>query len=111
MQLGIIGLGSMGANMTRRLLNKGHECITFDMSPKAVAEVAKHGAVGASSLQEFVNTISPPRAIWLMVPALVVDRTISDLLPHMQPGDILIDGGNSYYEDDIRRSKQLARES
>ena len=108
MQLGMIGLGRMGANMVRRLTNKGHSCVVFDMSPRVVDEVAKDKALGASSLPELVKKLSKPRAIWLMVPAAVVDRTIADLLLHLDPGDILIDGGNSYYVDDIRRAKELA---
>jgi 6-phosphogluconate dehydrogenase len=111
MQLGMIGLGRMGANMVRRLLKGGHECVVFDMSPKAVAELVKEKAVGAGSLAEFTKTLSKPRAVWLMVPAGVVDKTIADLLPHLEPGDILIDGGNSYYIDDIRRATELAPKS
>src|SRR5215813_11200584 len=107
MQLGMIGLGRMGANMVRRLIAKGHDCVVFDMFPKAVQDLAKEGAVGASSLADFVKRLAKPRAIWLMVPAAVVDKTIADLLPIIEPGDILIDGGNSYYIDDIRRSKEL----
>src|SRR4051812_27903446 len=107
MQLGMIGLGRMGANMVRRLIRGGHECVVFDMSPKAVAELAKEKAIGTASLAEFVKTLSKPRAVWLMVPAGVVDKSIADLLPHLEPGDILIDGGNSYYVDDIRRAKEL----
>jgi len=108
MQLGTIGLGRMGANMVRRLLKGGHQCAVFDKSPKAVAELVKEKAVGAASLAEFVNNLTKPRAIWLMVPVGVVDQTIADLLPHLERGDILIDGGNSYYIDDIRRGKELA---
>jgi 6-phosphogluconate dehydrogenase len=108
MQLGMIGLGRMGANMVRRLLNKGHSCVVFDRSPIAVNELTRQNAVGAASLSEFVGKLEKPRAIWLMVPAAVVDSTIADLLPHLDAGDILIDGGNSYYVDDIRRAKQLA---
>ena len=108
MQLGMIGLGRMGANMVRRLLKKGHECVVFDVSPKTVADMAKEKAVGASSLADFVQKLSKPRAIWLMVPAGVVDHSIADLLPHLESGDILIDGGNSYYIDDIRRAHELA---
>lgn len=107
MQLGMIGLGRMGANMVRRLLKGGHECVVFDMSPKAVAELVKEKAVGSSSLAEFVKSLTKPRAVWLMVPTAVVDKTIADLLPHLERGDILIDGGNSYYVDDIRRAKEL----
>ncbi|MGE5345570.1 MAG: phosphogluconate dehydrogenase (NAD(+)-dependent, decarboxylating) [Acidithiobacillales bacterium] len=108
MQLGMIGLGRMGANMVRRLIGGRHECVVFDLSPKAVEDLAKEKAVGASSLADFVKRLSKPRAVWLMVPAAVVDRTIADLLPLLEKGDILIDGGNSYYVDDIRRSKELA---
>src|ERR1700754_4748754 len=108
MQLGMIGLGRMGANMVRRLLKGGHDCAVFDMSAKAVAELVKEKAVGAASLSEFAKILKKPRAIWLMVPVGAVDKTIADLLPHLESGDILIDGGNSYYIDDIRRSKELA---
>src|SRR6266550_670832 len=108
MQLGMIGLGRMGANMVRRLLKGGHQCVVFDMSAKAVAELAKVKAVGTASLAEFTKSLAKPRAVWLMVPAGVVDKTIADLLPHLESGDILIDGGNSYYVDDIRRAKELA---
>jgi 6-phosphogluconate dehydrogenase len=107
MQLGMIGLGRMGANMVRRLLKGGHECVVFDMSAQAVAELVKEKAVGAASLAEFVKTLTKPRAVWLMVPAGVVDKTIADLAPHLEAGDIVIDGGNSYYVDDIRRAKEL----
>jgi len=108
MQLGIIGLGRMGANMVRRLIGGGHECVVFDMSPQVVAKLAKERAVGAASLQDFAAKLVKPRAVWLMVPAAVVDKTIADLLPHLEAGDVLIDGGNSYYVDDIRRAKDLA---
>src|ERR1700746_3913738 len=108
MQLGMIGLGRMGANMVRRLLKGGHECGGFDMAPKAVNELAAEHAVGSSSLADLVKKLEKPRAVWLMVPAAVVDKTIADLLPSLEPGDILIDGGNSYYIDDIRRAKELA---
>jgi len=107
MQLGMIGLGRMGANMVRRLIKKGHNCVVFDRSPKAVDELVKEKATGAASLAELVEKLAKPRAIWLMVPAAVVDATIADLLPHLEAGDILIDGGNSYYVDDIRRAKEL----
>jgi 6-phosphogluconate dehydrogenase len=107
MQLGMIGLGRMGANMVRRLIKGGHECVVFDMSPKAVAELVTEKAVGSASLAEFVKKLAKPRAVWLMVPAGVVDKSIADLLPHLESGDILIDGGNSYYIDDIRRAKEL----
>jgi 6-phosphogluconate dehydrogenase len=108
MQLGMIGLGRMGANMVRRLLRDGHQCVVFDRSPKAVEELVKEKATGTASLQGFVKKLDKPRAIWLMVPAAVVDATIADLLAYLEPGDILIDGGNSYYVDDIRRAKELA---
>ena len=108
MQLGMIGLGRMGANMVRRLLKQGHQCVVFDRSPKMVEQLVKEKAVGADSLQAFVKKLDKPRAVWLMVPAAVVDAMIHDLVPHLEPGDILIDGGNSYYVDDIRRAKQLA---
>src|ERR1700741_1239867 len=108
MQLGMIGLGRMGANMVRRLLRHGHQCVVFDMSPDAVADLVKDKATGSSSLADFVKKLEKPRAIWLMVPAAVVDKSIGDLLPLLDAGDILIDGGNSYYIDDIRRSKELA---
>ncbi|HUB52385.1 MAG TPA: decarboxylating 6-phosphogluconate dehydrogenase [Terracidiphilus sp.] len=108
MQLGMVGLGRMGANMVRRLIRGGHQCVVFDMSSKAVDELVKEKAVGSSSLKEFVTKLSKPRAIWLMVPAAVVDKTIADLLPHLEAEDILIDGGNSYYIDDVQRSKELA---
>ena len=91
----------MGANMVRRLLRAGHEGVVFDMSPKAVEELVQEKALGATSLAEFVKKLSKPRAVWLMVPAGVVDKTIADLAPLLEPGDILIDGGNSYYVDDI----------
>jgi 6-phosphogluconate dehydrogenase len=108
MQLGMIGLGRMGANMVRRLLKDGHECVVFDRSADAVKNLVKEKAAGADSLADFVKKIKQPRAVWLMVPAGVVDSTIADLLPLLSPGDILIDGGNSYYVDDIRRAKELA---
>src|SRR5215831_9978420 len=108
MQLGMIGLGRMGANMVRRLLKGGHQCAVFDMSPKAVAELAAEKATPASSLEELTKKLAKPRAVWLMVPAAVVDETIARALPSLEPGDILIDGGNSYYIDDIRRAKSLA---
>src|SRR5499426_2661181 len=108
MQLGMVGLGRMGANMVRRLIKGGHECVVFDMSPKAVKELVGEKAVGSSSLQDLVKKLRKPRVVWLMVPAAAVDKTIASLTPLLEPEDILIDGGNSYYVDDIRRAKQLA---
>jgi 6-phosphogluconate dehydrogenase len=107
MQLGMIGLGRMGANMVRRLIRNGHDCVVFDRSPESVLTLEKDKATGASSISDFVGKLARPRAIWLMVPAAVVDATIADLLPLLEDGDILIDGGNSYYVDDIRRAKEL----
>jgi 6-phosphogluconate dehydrogenase len=109
MQLGMIGLGRMGANMARRLLAGGHRCVVFNRSPKPVEELTRENAVGASSIADLVQKLETPRAIWLMVPAAVVDTTIGDVLPHLASGDILIDGGNSYYVDDIRRAQELAQ--
>ena len=110
MQLGMIGLGRMGANMVRRLLKQGHNCVVFDRSPNAVKELVDEKAVGASSLGELVKKLETPRAVWLMVPAAAVDATIAEIVPQLTPGDILIDGGNSYYVDDIRRAQELARQ-
>ena len=107
MQLGMIGLGRMGANMVSRLVRGGHQCIVFDKNPTAVQVLANEGAIGTSSLAEFVATLTPPRVAWLMVPAAVVDSTLGDLAARMEKGDIIIDGGNSYYIDDIRRSTEL----
>ncbi len=108
MQLGMVGLGRMGANMVRRLIKGGHDCVVFDMSPKSVAALEAEKATGSSSLADMVSKLAKPRAIWLMVPAAVVDETIASILPHLEPDDILIDGGNSYYIDDIRRAKELS---
>jgi len=108
MQLGMIGLGRMGANMVRRLLKAGHQGVVFDVSPKAVEELVQEKAAGAGSLADLVLQLEKPRAIWLMVPAAIVDKTIAELVPLLESGDILIDGGNSYYVDDIRRAKELA---
>ena len=107
MQLGMIGLGRMGANMVRRLIRSGHDCVVYDRSADTVRTVVADGATGSDSLAGLVSKLSQPRAIWLMVPAAVVDETIAALLPLLSPGDILIDGGNSYYVDDIRRAKEL----
>jgi 6-phosphogluconate dehydrogenase len=108
MQIGMIGLGRMGANMVRRLLRGGQQCVVFDRSPKAMEEVVKEKAIAASSLADLVKRLEKPRAVWLMVPAAVVDTMIADLLSHLEADDVLIDGGNSYYVDDIRRAKELA---
>jgi 6-phosphogluconate dehydrogenase len=108
MQLGMIGLGRMGANMVRRLIRKGHQCVVYDRSKQAVDDLVAEKAIGATSLSDFVKKLEKPRAVWLMVPAAVVDRTIADLAPLLEKGDILIDGGNSYYVDDIRRAKELS---
>jgi 6-phosphogluconate dehydrogenase len=108
MQLGMVGLGRMGANMVRRLLRGGHQCVVVDRSPKPVEELVREKAVGASDLRDLVKKLEKPRAVWLMVPAAGVEATISELLPHLEAGDTLIDGGNSYYVDDIRRAKELA---
>ncbi|HXY00943.1 MAG TPA: decarboxylating 6-phosphogluconate dehydrogenase [Candidatus Limnocylindrales bacterium] len=108
MQLGMIGLGRMGANMVRRLQKAGHTCVVFDRSADAVKQLSADGAAGADSLDDFVAKLQKPRAIWLMVPAAVVDSTIAELAPKLSKDDILIDGGNSYYIDDIRRAKELS---
>jgi 6-phosphogluconate dehydrogenase len=107
MQLGMIGLGRMGANMVRRLMKAGHECVVWDMNAESVKGLAGEGATGAGSLEEFVAKLAPPRAVWLMVPAAVVDSSIGQLAPKLQKDDVLIDGGNSYYIDDIRRQEEL----
>ncbi|HUR36607.1 MAG TPA: decarboxylating 6-phosphogluconate dehydrogenase [Terriglobales bacterium] len=108
MQLGMIGLGRMGANMVRRLIRKGHQGVVFDVSKNAVEGMVEEKAIGATSLADLVQKLEKPRALWLMVPAAAVDSTIAEVLPHLEPGDILIDGGNSYYIDDIRRAQELA---
>src|ERR1700683_4690220 len=107
MQLGMVGLGRMGANMVRRLLTGGHECVVFDMFPKAVEGLVDEKAIGSSSLADLAKRLEKPRAVWLMVPAAVVDQTIAELLPALEAGDTIIDGGNSYYVDDIRRAHEL----
>ena len=108
MQLGMVGLGRMGGEMARRLIKKGHDCVVFDLSPKVMGELVKENAIGSTSLSDLVKKLKKPRAVWLMVPAAAVDKTIPDLVPHLEAGDILIDGGNSYYVDDIRRAQELA---
>ncbi|MDQ2927850.1 MAG: decarboxylating 6-phosphogluconate dehydrogenase [Pseudomonadota bacterium] len=107
MQLGMIGLGRMGASMVRRLMKNGHQCVVFDMQTAAVDALTKDGAIGAATLAEMAAKMTKPRAIWLMVPAAVVDVELEQLVAHLDPGDIVIDGGNSYYRDDIRRAKAL----
>ena len=108
MQLGMIGLGRMGANMVRRLMKAGHQCVVFDVNPDAVKALEAEGAIGATSLEDFASKLTLPRAAWLMVPAGLVDETVAALRPHLGKGDVLVDGGNSYYRDDLRRSKELA---
>ena len=108
MQLGMVGLGRMGANMVRRLMDKGHQCVVFDVFADSVTKLAGEGATGSTTLADFVQKLSKPRAVWLMVPAAHVDSTITQLLALLEPGDIIIDGGNSHYQDDIRRAKEIA---
>ena len=108
MQLGMIGLGRMGANMVRRLMRDDHECVVFDLSPDSVKALADEGAVGSESMEDFVGKLDKPRSVWLMVPAAVVDKTLDSLVPLLDEGDAVIDGGNSYYRDDIRRAARLA---
>jgi 6-phosphogluconate dehydrogenase len=107
MQLGIIGLGRMGANIARRLMQNGHQCVVFDLNPQSVAQLSQDGAIGAHSIKEFIDKLTPPRAVWMMLPAAVVDRTIASLVDFLSPDDVLIDGGNSYYRHDIARAKAL----
>ncbi|MBX6363121.1 MAG: NAD(P)-binding domain-containing protein, partial [Gemmatimonadetes bacterium] len=107
MQLGMIGLGRMGANMVRRLLRAGHDCVVYDVNAEAVAALEREGARGARSLDDLVARLRPPRAVWLMVPAALVDGEIGELAPRLSAGDTLIDGGNSWYHDDIRRAGEL----
>jgi 6-phosphogluconate dehydrogenase len=109
MQIGMIGLGRMGANMVQRLMKDGHECVVYDMNTNAIAKLAAQGAIGTNSLQEFVSRLSKPRTVWLMVPAAVVDQELAELAPLLEAGDIVIDGGNSFYRDDIRRGAELHR--
>src|SRR5689334_2755955 len=108
MQIGMIGLGRMGANMTRRLLKGGHQCVVFDRSVDAVKELAKEKALGAGSLPDFVKKLNQPRTVWLMVPAAVVDQSIAELSPLLASGDVIIDGGNSYYVDDLRSEEHTS---
>ena len=108
MQLGMIGLGRMGANMVRRLMRDGHECVVFDVSPDAVKKLAGEGAIGATSMKDFVQKLTKPRAAWMMVPAAVVEATVGELSGFMEEGDIIVDGGNSFYRDDVDRAKRLA---
>src|SRR3974390_1534615 len=108
MKLAMIGLGRMGAHMVPRLRCGGHQCVVFDASPKAIEDLTKDKAIGVSSVADLVRKLEKPRTVWLMVPAAVVDKTIADIVPHLDPGDILIDGGNSYYVDDVRRAGELA---
>ncbi|MEA2324212.1 MAG: 6-phosphogluconate dehydrogenase [Solirubrobacteraceae bacterium] len=108
MQVGMIGLGRMGANMVRRLMRNGHECVVHDVSPEAIAGLEAEGSVGAESMEEFVAKLAPPRAVCIMVPAAVVDSTLERLVPLLEADDVVIDGGNSYYRDDIRRARELA---
>jgi 6-phosphogluconate dehydrogenase len=108
MQLGMIGMGRMGSNMARRLMRGGHACVAYDVVPAAVAAVAADGATGVGSLDELVAALAPPRAVWLMVPAALVDATLDDLAPRLAPGDVVIDGGNSFYRDDVDRAARLA---
>ena len=107
MQVGMIGLGRMGANMVRRLMRGGHTCVVRDVSPAAVAALAQEGAVGSSSLDDFLGKLATPRVVWLMIPAALVDQTLAELEPKLAPGDIVVDGGNSYYRDDVDRAKRL----
>jgi 6-phosphogluconate dehydrogenase len=111
MQLGMIGLGRMGANIVRRLMRDGHDCVVYDVGPEAVAELESEGATGSSSLEEFVQKLDKPRAAWVMIPAGITERVVMQLADLMEPGDIIIDGGNSFYRDDIDRAKALAQKS
>jgi 6-phosphogluconate dehydrogenase len=111
MQIGMLGLGRMGANMARRLMQAGHECVAFDVMPEAVQKLVVEGAVGAASMADFVQKLARPRAVWLMLPAAIVDSVLATLTPLLEPDDIVIDGGNSYYQDDIQRAAELAKKS
>ena len=107
MQLGMIGLGRMGASMVRRLLRAGHECVVFDVSPDAVSALSREGAIGATSIEDFAARLAKPRAVWLMVPAATVDQELAVVVPLLEPGDVVVDGGNSHYHDDLRRAAEL----
>src|SRR5437763_7344509 len=108
MQLGMVGLGRMGANIVRRLMRAGHDCVVYDVNPDAVKELSGEGATGAASMEDFVGALTAPRAVWVMVPAGdITERTVSELAQHLEPDDVIIDGGNTYYRDDIRRAKEL----
>jgi len=109
MQLGMVGLGRMGANLVRRLMRDGHECVVYDVSPEVVAELEAEGAIGSESLEDFVSKLETPRAAWVMIPAGITGRIVDELAPLMEKGDIVIDGGNTYYRDDIERAKALER--
>jgi 6-phosphogluconate dehydrogenase len=111
MQLGMVGLGRMGANLARRLMRDGHRCVVYDVNPAAVNELAGEGATGATSLDDLVAKLDKPRAVWLMLPAAIVDSTLDQLVPLLEPGDAVIDGGNSYYRDDITRAKRLVAQN
>jgi 6-phosphogluconate dehydrogenase len=111
MQLGMVGLGRMGANLVRRLMRDGHRCVVYDVNPDAVKELEAEGATGATSLDELVAKLEKPRPVWLMLPAAIVDSTLDQLVPLLQPGDAVIDGGNSYYRDDITRAKRLVAQN
>src|SRR6202051_3462416 len=111
MQRGMGGLGRMGANLVRRLMRDGHRCVVYDVNPAAVTELAGEGATGATSLDDLVAKLDKPRAVWLMLPAAIVDSTLAQLVPLLAPGDAVIDGGNSYYRDDITRAKRLVAQN
>ncbi|HHH44919.1 MAG TPA: decarboxylating 6-phosphogluconate dehydrogenase [Gammaproteobacteria bacterium] len=110
MQIGMLGLGRMGANLVRRLMKDGHECVVYNRTPEPTRELAAEGAVGTANLDEFVSKLETPRVVWIMVPAAVVDGVIDDLAKRMQPGDIIIDGGNSYYKDDMAHARELGKQ-
>ena len=107
MELGMIGLGRMGASMVRRLQRAGHKCIVYDIHPDIVDDLVKEGAIGTKSLEDFAQTLTKPRAVWMMVPAAAVDSTLEKLIPLLERDDVIIDGGNSFYQDDLRRSADL----